>query len=164
MNHTDFSTWHASVKAFGSRYIPRRTTYYPSLLQPWFNEGLTPQQAFERFKALDQQLYHEWLAALKQQARGFTGLTRTAISRFVKSPTDECYRREVIIDIAFEMLVVGHDAQGTSIRFFSNGRNTLKIGVYDYLVNGPEHFIARGAGPKASAFCEQERLCFTKKG
>lgn len=110
-------------------------------------------------KMLDERRYRDWLVDLRQQARRYPGLTRTAIDRFVKHPCCRAYRRDEIVDSVFAIFVTGQ----AITHLFTDGIKAMKIGVYDYLVHGGECFIARGTGETIETFQEQERLSFFLK-
>lgn len=163
----EFNRWHSKVKAVAKayRYQLRRIGYGPIMMRPWFDEGLTPEQGFARFKEIDQTAYREWLAELKQQADKY-GIKKSALSKFIKWSTSRYnnYKQSQVVDIAYEMLATGKDSNtDKTIRVFTCGTYTENTGwgYGAYLINGTERYIACGDGTEPQNFKEHNRLQFS---
>lgn len=87
-------------------------------------------------------------------------LTKTILRQFIQwtSSRFNDYRKDQIVEKAHDILTSGERVTIFTCGVYSARSDGAQFGAY--LINGPEHYIARGYGSSVNNFREHDRIQF----
>lgn len=161
---TPFDTWREEIhqlwitEGFRAKgRIDDQLAYFRQL----FEDDCTPEEAFSLFKIADAEVYARHQEAIEGGA-ALLGLKKSDLNKFIHWSTSRynALKKADVVQYAYESIALGED-----VTVYTTGTYTEASGGsgWNYLVNGPEHYIARGYGESVEHFREEERLQFSEQ-